>query len=159
MRWYQQFWPWFIITFPAIAVVAGIATIIIATLDPDGLVVADYYRQGLAINRNIAQRQASEALGLAAELHLDHQGSQVVLNLINDQTDATLSLQLIHPTRIGRDRSTVLVKAKSGHYIGSLSLPQAGRWRIVVTATDRPWRLVGQVTLSAQDNTLNLQPG
>ncbi len=28
--WYQQFWPWFVISLPAIAVVAGLATVMIA---------------------------------------------------------------------------------------------------------------------------------
>ncbi len=28
--WYKQFWPWFVFSLPAIAVIAGIATVIIA---------------------------------------------------------------------------------------------------------------------------------
>jgi len=28
--WYRQFWPWFVFALPAIAVIAGIATVIIA---------------------------------------------------------------------------------------------------------------------------------
>lgn len=29
--WFKQFWPWFIISIPACGVIAGIATVIIAT--------------------------------------------------------------------------------------------------------------------------------
>ena len=37
--WYRQGWPWFLIAFPATAVVAGIATLVIAIQTFDGMVV------------------------------------------------------------------------------------------------------------------------
>lgn len=55
MPWYKQFWPWFLMIPPAAAVIGGIATIIIAIINADELVVADYYRQGLIINQTLEQ--------------------------------------------------------------------------------------------------------
>lgn len=54
MPWYRQFWPWFLIVPPAVAVLAGIATLVIALKNPHHLVVEDYYRQGLLYNHKLA---------------------------------------------------------------------------------------------------------
>lgn len=42
--WYKQFWPWFIMALPMAAVIASIATLVIAIKNPDYLVVekSDY---------------------------------------------------------------------------------------------------------------------
>ncbi|MCF6226220.1 MAG: FixH family protein [Xanthomonadales bacterium] len=42
--WYKQFWPWFIMALPMIAVIASISTLVIAIKNPDYLVVekSDY---------------------------------------------------------------------------------------------------------------------
>jgi hypothetical protein len=61
--WYKQFWPWFLMALPASAVVAGIATVVIAMTNPDGLVKDDYYKAGLGINRTLEREQQAAALG------------------------------------------------------------------------------------------------
>jgi hypothetical protein len=38
--WYRQFWPWFLIALPMIAVIGGIVTLIIAVRSSDPLVTA-----------------------------------------------------------------------------------------------------------------------
>ncbi len=44
--WYKQFWPWFVFSIPAIAVVAGISLLVIALKNPVYLVVdEDEYQQ------------------------------------------------------------------------------------------------------------------
>ena len=53
--WYRQFWPWFLMALPGAAVIGGITTVIVATIDRDGLVKDDYYKEGLAINRDLAR--------------------------------------------------------------------------------------------------------
>ena len=64
--WYKQFWPWFLITFPAIAVIAGIITIILAVKSDDGLVKDDYYKAGLAINQTLERTQKAKELNMRA---------------------------------------------------------------------------------------------
>ena len=49
--WYQQAWPWFLISLPASAVIGGIITLMLAVNSPNALVVDDYYKEGLAINQ------------------------------------------------------------------------------------------------------------
>ena len=51
--WYRQRWPWLLMLGPAIVVVAGIVTAVIAIETDDGLVTDDYYKRGLAINQTL----------------------------------------------------------------------------------------------------------
>jgi len=52
--WYREPWPWILMSGPAIVVVAGIWTFVIAATTTDTLVSEDYYRKGVNINREIA---------------------------------------------------------------------------------------------------------
>ena len=69
--WFRQFWPWFLITLPASVVVAGFATLYIANRHADDLVVDDYYKDGLAINRQLEKKQRAATQGIAAQLRFD----------------------------------------------------------------------------------------
>ena len=75
--WYRQPWPWLLMAGPAIVVVAGIVTAVIAFTGADGVIADDYYKQGMAINRTLA-REAKAALVVPAALfdtaHRDRQG-------------------------------------------------------------------------------------
>jgi hypothetical protein len=51
--WYRHRWPWLLMLGPAIVVVAGIATAVIAVRTDDGLVDPDYYRHGLHLDRAV----------------------------------------------------------------------------------------------------------
>lgn len=55
--WYRQFWPWFIIALPAISVVAGIATLVIAIRNADEVVSAPGYE----LSRFAEERPVREA--------------------------------------------------------------------------------------------------
>ena len=79
--WYKQFWPWFLIFFPATAVIAGIITIIIAIKTDDGLVKDDYYKAGLAINQTLERKQKAHDLGLSADIHWDKLTQTITLKL------------------------------------------------------------------------------
>jgi hypothetical protein len=159
MPWYKQFWPWFLIGLPASAVIAGIITLFIALADPDGLVVADYYRAGLAINRDFARQRAAEQLGLGGELVLNSSANKLSLQLTTAAgksiaEPATLALRLVHPTRAQKDLSATLYKDMSGHLSGLLHIPQAGRWQVVVEPEDGTWQLSGVLELPDQTITI-----
>ncbi len=66
--WYRQFWPWFLIALPASVVVAALSTAYIANRDADDLVVQDYYKDGLAINRQLEKEERATQLGISATL-------------------------------------------------------------------------------------------
>ena len=62
-RW---IWPGILIAGPASVVVACIITAFFVVQHPDGLVASDYYKQGKAINAQLAQLRRAEELGLSS---------------------------------------------------------------------------------------------
>lgn len=153
--WYRQFWPWFILALPASAVLAGIATIIIAVNNPDGLVEDDYYQAGLAINRTLAREQQARDLGLQATVRWDAQQQSLLLHLTSARTGnyPRLRLKLIHPTRAGFDVHIPLLRQANGEYRGLLSAtPIAGNWYLILEPEDTSWRLSGRARLPEQQH-------
>ena len=68
--WYRQAWPWFLISLPATAVIAGSITFYLAAKGWDGPVANDYYKQGLAINEALERATRGRELGVAATMKL-----------------------------------------------------------------------------------------
>lgn len=158
--WYRQFWPWFIIALPLTAVIAGIATWIIAAHDPDGLVADDYYKQGLAINQTLDREHRAQALGLSGLARIDSAAQRIVLTL-EGQIDARarddLILRMIHPTRPNLDR-TLTLKAEVGkRWSAPLQHTAPGRWHLQLEPATGEWRLNGRLALPEQQQAL-LQP-
>jgi hypothetical protein len=147
--WYRQFWPWFLMSFPAAAVIAGIITVVIATSNKDHSVVDDYYKKGLAINRVIDQQELAASLGLTADA--DYVASTGELDLVLKSEPAvkpeSLSLMLVHPTRATLDRHVLLHKDAQGTYKTKIMDLQSGRWKVILEPADKQWRLDAQVVL------------
>lgn len=160
LPWYRQFWPWFVIALPLTAVVASIATLVIAVRDPDGLVVDDYYKQGLAINQALGRDRQAQALGLSGLVRLDPAGGQLALTLsglpANADTD-DLELRLVHPTRPHLDRSLMLTRESRDAWSARLGPIAPGRWHVQLESPQGAWRLAGRLALPEQQQAL-LQP-
>ena len=143
--WYREPFVWLLITFPALAVVGGLATIAIAIVSDDGLVVDDYYQRGKQINRVLARDRMAAALQLHADVSIDpHNAVQVTLRTSQEASlPENVELGLAFATRAGMDQNVVLRRSgASGLYVGELPRPLiAGRWYVQLQ-TQR-WRLVG----------------
>ncbi|MDH3715434.1 MAG: FixH family protein [Gammaproteobacteria bacterium] len=143
--WYREPYVWLLITFPALAVVGGLATIVIAVVSDDGLVVDDYYRRGKEINRILERDRRAAALQLNADLLVDAQNVvRVELRALRvESLPERVDLNLAYATRAGLDQSVVLHRAGvPGHYAGNLSQPLTeGRWYVQLQTPG--WRLVG----------------
>jgi hypothetical protein len=149
--WYRQFWPWFLIALPASAVVAGLVTLYIATTNRDTLVEDDYYKEGLAINEDLARSQRATELGITAELAYDPRTGDVTL-LTTGIPDGTrqLTLRLVHPTLVELDRATPVIRAADGRYHARLPLLGPANWHIQLQPDSADWRLEARLTLPAQ---------
>lgn len=150
-RWYRQFWPWVLIALPATAVVASLVTAYLALRAPDGLVVDDYYKEGLAINRRYERSLAAQALGLEGELRLAGGGGTAELVLKTASGAAlpdTVRLQLLHATRAGLDREVDARRSAPGVYTVNLPALAAGRWSVQAGAAD--WRLDGVIEIPGE---------
>lgn len=56
--WWRHGHVWLLIAGPALVVVAGVATTLIALRHPDPVLAEDYYRRGIEINRTLARDKA-----------------------------------------------------------------------------------------------------
>ena len=149
--WYRHFWPWFLITLPATVVVAGLWTAYIASRHADDLVVDEYYKDGLAINVQLAKKQRASELGLSARLHIS--GDIVTVELSGPVRDSGLRLLLSHPLEADRDFSVPLVRVGKGLYRGSLNQEVIPHWHWILQGLRRDdWRLDGDVQAADIDN-------
>ena len=143
--WYKQFWPWFLISIPAATVIAAIITIRIAVVTSDGLVVEDYYKEGLAINANKAKEQLAAELGIEAAVSL-HEDGTLEARLSNEPEGMSfITLSLIHPGAANQDLAIPLTHSGDGLY----SVPQAGvnpiiNWHVMISPPNNEWRLIGR---------------
>ena len=159
--WYRQFWPWFIISLPLSAVLAGIATLVLAMQSPNSMVVDDYYKAGLAINETLARERAAAELGLSGLLRHHGEGRGLELMLIRPgaaDLPESLELQLVHPTLAERDQSLRLELAAPGRYVSALPELPPGDWHLILSPPDASWRLTGRLVLP-QGGQARLAPG
>lgn len=152
--WYKQGWPWFLIMFPAVAVVAGTITLVIAVRTFDGLVVDDYQKAGKAIVQNVERAERARALGLEASVHLEAAGVRIALDALDhSQLPARLLLTISHPTRADLDQSVSLVAGTAG-VTGVYEAPIAplgkGRWLFLIEDEHRSWKMNGATHLPTE---------
>jgi hypothetical protein len=168
--WYRQAWPWFLIALPATAVVGGIVTAILAVRSYDGPVTADYYKEGLAINEEVARADLARDLSLRARVDIAGfaDGDRVRVELDSARAlppEAALRLRLVHPGRPGQDRTAVLARVdvdadnRRAVYVGTLQ-SAAGRlggpvsWLVVLESPQ--WRIDDSFT-AGQGGQFNLR--
>jgi len=153
--WYRQRWPWLLMAGPATVVVAGIATAWLAVRSSDGLVEDDYYRQGLAVDKQIERVRAAEERKLAADLVIGAAGREVRLSLSaagGAMLPERLRLRFVHPTHSGADQTVELLRDTDGQFSGRLTTPVAGRWHVQLEDERREWRLAGDWIVGRQES-------
>lgn len=139
--WYREPWPWILMAAPAAAIVGGAITIWLAVVSADGLVADDYYRQGLAINREIRRDQTARDLGIAASVETFNGVLRVRLEGRAAPPEA-LFAKLVHATRSGHDLRLRLARVAPDAYETALPRLPAGKWRVVLEDPRGEWRVV-----------------
>lgn len=145
--WYRHRWPWLLAIAPTAALLGGIVTLWLAITTSDSLVVDDYYREGRAINQQIARDRLAAALGLHAELRFASGADPaVVLQLAAErgtEWPPELTLRIVHATIAARDREFHLEHVGDGRYRAAAAAPEpGGRWLVQLEDPGRTWRLV-----------------
>lgn len=151
LPWYRQRWPWLLMIPPLTAIVAGAITVWIAVVTADGLVVDDYYKQGLAVNQRLARDEAAQRIGISATLMLsaDGRGLRAMISA-KVPLNGEIRLRLAHPTRNGYDQEVVLSRQPGDYYEARLEHPLNGRRIVSLESTDG-WRVVGDWDSSVRD--------
>jgi uncharacterized protein len=149
--WYKEPWPWLLMFFPLTAVLAGVATVVIAFRSDDGLVAKDYYKKGLTINRVLAKQERAAQLGLSAQVQ--QSGNRIVLQLESSRelTPAKqLKLTLLNPSRAGFDQA-IMLQLDVDHYSGEIASVRDGRWNLKLEDEGGVWQLSAETTLPLKE--------
>ncbi|TAH44836.1 MAG: nitrogen fixation protein FixH [Betaproteobacteria bacterium] len=148
--WYRQGWPWFLIALPAIAVIAGVITLVIAIKTWDGLVVDDYYKEGRAIVQTIGRTERARELGLSARLQIRSDSMRIELAARDlASVPSRIIVTVSHPTRGGMDQ-TLTLSASGGVFEGRMSALATGRWLFQLEDESRSWRMNGTAYLPTE---------
>ena len=146
--WYREPYVWLLIAFPLLAVVGGFITLGLAIASNDGLVVDDYYKEGLMINRVLKRDQAAADLGLEAELQLAPQRDRFTLSMNGKPAftpPGVLKVSFLHATRKGFDQYVSVDKTGDNIYTSRIRPLIRGHWYVQIE-TDN-WRLLKSVTV------------
>ena len=157
--WYRHGWPWFLFLLPASVVVASFVTLWIALSHPQSLVRDDYYKDGLALNRDLARTDAASARGLRATLDIDPATGAITVTMPPDPAlSQTLRLELLHPTDALLDQALTLQRDTTGAYTARLAaIPDGKRHlRLGEIGHASPWLLRGVLNTPPPPSTVLL---
>jgi hypothetical protein len=144
--WYKEPWAYLVFILPLSAVIAGIATFIIANTNADTVVVDDYYKKGKTINQDIRKFKLAEKLGIRFDLQVS--GNEIVLKPTGiEKTFPLLNVNFYHVTLAERDFSVKLTPDGNGWLRQDFTQNINGKWRILVTPFDNKWKLQTTVAL------------
>jgi uncharacterized protein len=154
--WYREPLVWLVAAIPALTVVAGLSTVVIAARSADDVVRDDFRKEGIAINRDPARDDAAAKLGVTARVS-DADGALTV-RLALDEANAPRALVAIlsHATRAEYDRMLTLQRGEDGTYSAALPALNRGHWYVELSPPNRAWRLTGEFVDRAPE--LDLRP-
>ncbi len=148
LPWYKEPYVWMLILFPMLAVIGGIATTILAVQSDDGLVVDDYYKHGLEINRTLERDQVALDYNLDADIQLDQKLEEASITMSSAPGfvyPKNLSVTFLHATRSGLDKEVHMLLTQEKIYRGNLSVLAAGKWYVHIQYDN--WRLIKTITV------------
>jgi len=156
LPWYREPWPWLVMSGPAIVVVAGVCTAIVAFRSTDGVVADDYYKQGLAINRVLERGAQARLLGIGGRAEASPARDEVAVTLASKAPlPPRLRLTLVHPTRSGADHSVTLALGADGRYAGRVGTAGSASWIVTLEDVRSTWRIGGRWAVARPEFALN----
>jgi len=151
LPWYKQWMVWMVIAPPLTAVIAGIITINIAIESDDGLVVDDYYKQGLGINQTLQRDHLAREMNIEADVFIE--SKQIKLRFNNALKQSDLTLHFIHPTQSQRDVMVAMKYFSDNAYQAELSDKLSGNWNLLLEPADKSWRVSGRINFQKQSSS------
>lgn len=140
-------WPGILIALPASVIVASAITAVFVVRHPEGLVAADYYKQGKAINAQLAKNARAEALGFDVVVFEKTVGGLVARFPRARAPLAAVEFVFAHPVDESKDVRRVVPAATDGSYRITLNEAFAERRRVVITDVPlKQWRTEALVT-------------
>lgn len=143
---YREPMVWMLIAIPLASVVMGIVMITLAVRTNDGLVVDDYYKKGLEINRTLERDARAIRLDLSARVSFSPGDNRVSLRLDGDpayRAPERIELGFYHATRQGEDQILFLRRDAEGVYTAPMPVLSKGHWHVSAGTPD--WRLTREM--------------
>lgn len=154
--WYREPWAWLVFILPFTAVVAGIATYIIANTNADTLVVGDYYKKGKSINLEVSKVKEAQKLGMRFELRLSD--NELIIKPTGiEKIFPIINANFIHPTLEAKDFYLALTPDGNGHFRHLFDQPVTGKWKLTITSFEDNWKIQDTITLP-QNEFIELVP-
>ena len=143
--WYLQgIWP-MVIAIPALTVIAGLTTVVIANYKADPLIEAPRRPDIVAMHVDPIPDGAARSLGLGADLTLAGDRLRIDLRGSRAPVPAVLSVVFAHAAKETYDQTADARLAASGQYEAAAPTLPSGRWYVEISPPGRPWRLVGEL--------------
>jgi uncharacterized protein len=143
-HWYREPWPWILISGPAVVVVASFVTLYLAATGADPLVVDNYYKEGLAINRMLERDRAALEQDYRAVVMISPARTRARIQLTGrGALPDELRLRFVHPTKAGKDLEVTVRQTQLGWYEAAIELVAAARWDVQLEDPGEHWRLTG----------------
>lgn len=147
LPWYKQFWPWFIIFFPVVTIVAcSIFFYVAFTYGPD-MVVDDYYKKGKAINLELSKFNKAKALYLHGDLTITQDTVAFKFTKGDNKNTSALKISFYHPTIKDSDFSLMLTPNANGEFTGLTDNIRDGRYTVFIEPYDGIWKLKQKIKL------------
>lgn len=154
--WYKEPWAWLVFILPFTAVVAGIATVIIANTNPDTLVAGDYYKKGKAINLELSKVRHAQKLGMRFGLKVVD--NQLIIKPTGIEKEfPLLNVNFFHPTLADRDFYLALTADGNGNFTHHLDNNIKGKWQVTLSSFENDWKIQSVITLP-QSEFIDISP-
>ena len=143
--WYAQVWPWLLMMGPGIVVIAAMYTGWLAFSRQDAMVVDDYYKQGLAINRDLRRDSVATAQALTFKGRYDPSNGKLNGTLLSfgTPTSGKILIHLAHPTQPEKDIHLTAQSNEHGDFSVELPMLERTAWQVLVESDRGDWRLTG----------------
>lgn len=141
--WYKHRWPWFLMIGPLSVMIGTGVAVYLGAQTPDAVVVADYYKQGKAINQDLRRDRAATELGLIFVASHDAGAGRLSgrLDSHGQPMLAPFRIRLAHPTQPGKDLVLEALPDAHGRFSAVLPKLEATHWQVVVEGAGHDWRL------------------
>ena len=147
--WYKQVWLWLVLAPLIMVISASFFMIYLAISSDDGVVVDNFYKDGLAIKVRAQQDEYAAQRDIKAELKVENQMINLKLSGHLDTLPSQLKLQIIFPTLASKDVNVTLTES-GGIYTGAMPGGIEGRRQLQIQPIGESnqesdyWRLHGE---------------
>ncbi len=137
---------WMLLAIPLSSVCVGAVMLWLAIHNEDGLVVDDYYKRGLQINRTLERDAVAARYALSSDVRFVGATGQIVATVESDRGfmyPEKVTLGIYHVVRPGIDKEIVLSRISDKAYAGPAPELIQGKWYASLYSDE--WRLTGRV--------------